>query len=378
MPVIINGSTGISGTDGSAGTPAVQGADSNTGLFFPAADQIAFAEGGVEAMRIDASGQVGIGTSSPDRRLKIGGAGASFGIDAGSGQLAIDPVSGGVAQIDVSGANALRFNTNSAERMRVSSIGHVGIGTNNPEARLHVSNTTDSVILNQAISGGSNWYVGRNVNAYILHNESNTPMIFTTNGSERMRINAEGRVQMGITGRFAGLNVGATQAGDWNNRTLLLENNGGVQPGIGFHAPASATAGVFKFWGPEARFECRSGGDDGWLNILANSCISVSDYRLKENVTPFSGGLSAVMQLEPVSFKWKGKDEDAVGFLAHEVQSAIPTAVRGDKDGMYDENTPLHQGLDPLQVIAVLVSAVKEQQAQMEELKARVAALEAA
>lgn len=58
MPVVINGSTGISGTDGSAGTPAVQGTDTNTGVFFPAADTIAFAEGGVEAMRINSDSQI--------------------------------------------------------------------------------------------------------------------------------------------------------------------------------------------------------------------------------------------------------------------------------------------------------------------------------
>jgi hypothetical protein len=58
MPVVINGSTGISGVDGSAGTPAVQGSDANTGVFFPAADTIAFAEGGVEAMRINSSAQI--------------------------------------------------------------------------------------------------------------------------------------------------------------------------------------------------------------------------------------------------------------------------------------------------------------------------------
>ena len=56
MPVIINGSTGISGTDGSASVPAVQGTDTNTGMFFPAADTIAFAEGGTEVMRLNASG----------------------------------------------------------------------------------------------------------------------------------------------------------------------------------------------------------------------------------------------------------------------------------------------------------------------------------
>ena len=74
MPVIINGSTGISGTDGSAGTPAVQGTDTNTGMFFPAAGQIAFAEGGVEAMRLDASGRLGVGTSTPDNIIDVRGA----------------------------------------------------------------------------------------------------------------------------------------------------------------------------------------------------------------------------------------------------------------------------------------------------------------
>jgi hypothetical protein len=65
MAITINGTTGIAGVDGSASTPSLQGADSNTGMFFPAADTIAFAEGGAEVMRIDSSGNVGIGTSSP-------------------------------------------------------------------------------------------------------------------------------------------------------------------------------------------------------------------------------------------------------------------------------------------------------------------------
>lgn len=61
MAVTINGSTGIAGVDGSAGTPAVQGADSNTGIFFPAADTIAFAEGGAEVARFDSSGNLLVG-----------------------------------------------------------------------------------------------------------------------------------------------------------------------------------------------------------------------------------------------------------------------------------------------------------------------------
>jgi hypothetical protein len=88
MTVTINGTTGIAGVDGSASTPSVQGADTNTGMFFPAADTIAFAEGGAEVMRIDSSGNVGIGTSSPAQYSstiatldieKTGGAGIKFG-----------------------------------------------------------------------------------------------------------------------------------------------------------------------------------------------------------------------------------------------------------------------------------------------------------
>lgn len=60
MPVVINGSTGISGTDGSASTPAVQGTDTNTGVFFPAADTIAFGTNGTEDFRIGPAGQLGV------------------------------------------------------------------------------------------------------------------------------------------------------------------------------------------------------------------------------------------------------------------------------------------------------------------------------
>jgi hypothetical protein len=64
MTITINGTTGIAGVDGSASTPAVQGADTNTGIFFPAADTIGFAEGGAEVARFDSSGNFGIGVTA--------------------------------------------------------------------------------------------------------------------------------------------------------------------------------------------------------------------------------------------------------------------------------------------------------------------------
>ena len=63
MPVVINGSTGISGVDGSAGTPAFQGSDNNTGIRF-GADIVSLVTGGSDRLYIDSSGRLLVGTSS--------------------------------------------------------------------------------------------------------------------------------------------------------------------------------------------------------------------------------------------------------------------------------------------------------------------------
>jgi hypothetical protein len=94
-----------------------------------ASGQLELQTAGTTAITIDASQNVGIGTATPTRKLSIGGGSASFGISAETGELAIDPPNLGLAQIDVSGSNALRFNTNSAERMRIDSSGAVLVGT---------------------------------------------------------------------------------------------------------------------------------------------------------------------------------------------------------------------------------------------------------
>ena len=63
MALNINGTTGISGVDGSVSAPALTGTDSNTGITFPAADTIKFATGGVERMSITNSGISGVSTT---------------------------------------------------------------------------------------------------------------------------------------------------------------------------------------------------------------------------------------------------------------------------------------------------------------------------
>lgn len=64
MPLVLDGTNGISGVDGTVSNPALEGTDNNTGIFFPAADTIAFATGGTEDMRIDSNGRVTLQASS--------------------------------------------------------------------------------------------------------------------------------------------------------------------------------------------------------------------------------------------------------------------------------------------------------------------------
>ena len=107
MPVIINGSTGISGTDGSAATPAVQGTDTNTGMFFPGADRIGFAEGGVQVGEFDASGNFQFNSG-------YGSVATAFGCRAwvnfnGTGTVAIR-ASGNVSSVSDLGTGTYQVN----------------------------------------------------------------------------------------------------------------------------------------------------------------------------------------------------------------------------------------------------------------------------
>jgi len=91
-----------------------------------------------------------------------------------------------------------------------------------------------------------------------------------------------------------------------------------------------------------------------------------SDYRLKENVAPIQNGLTRLQQLNPVQFDWKNSGETSEGFIAHEVQEIFSDAVTGEKDA--EEM----QGMDYGRITPLLVKAIQEQQAQIEELKKKV------
>ena len=185
MTLILSGTDGLSDVDGSASTPAIRGTDTNTGIFFPAADTIAFTEGGAEAMRIDSSGNVLVGTttslatgittsisSNAETGITINNANtgtsayvnyrvgnnnnsnrggfALFGsgyttstIYRQDGILAYSVGAGGFT-INAGGANPIYFATNDTERMRIDSSGNVGIGTTLSNSGLSVAKAAAS------------------------------------------------------------------------------------------------------------------------------------------------------------------------------------------------------------------------------------------
>ena len=96
-----------------------------------------------------------------------------------------------------------------------------------------------------------------------------------------------------------------------------------------------------------------------------------SDYRLKENEVEISDGITRIKTLKPYRFNFKIDPTRTVdGFFAHEVTSAVPEAISGEKDAVDSNGDIEPQSIDQSKLVPLLVAAVKELITKVETLEA--------
>jgi hypothetical protein len=340
MSLILSGTDGLSDIDGSAATPAIRGTDANTGIFFPAADTIAFAEGGAEVARFDSSGNLGIGTASPSYKLDV----------------------------------AVNSNGIAGSRIQNSSSGSGAFSTlwlDNDSAGVKSALVKNSTTNTGNTGLASSLYMFYNdTGSSAIWNSSATPIQFATNNAERMRIDSSGQVGIAQTPVASGGPLQVTYNSSVNACVRLSTNNASTAGElINFIKSTGAATGAITFGASQ--------------NTIVYG--GTSDYRLKENVAPMTGALATVSALKPCTYTWKEDGSEGQGFIAHELQEVFPDAVVGEKDRIDADGNPLHQMVDTgsASIIATLTAAIQElkaltdaQASTITALTARITALE--
>ena len=370
-----------------------------------------------EAMRIQSDQKIGIGTASPSSRLYLQDehtttatnaatliANATLSINGNSGQgsdlIRMGPMcSSGAYFIDVSNSGG-----SAAYPLVLNpfSGGNVGIGTAAPLRQLSIANSASAEM--SFISGTSSnasilfgdGLTGTDVyRGYIQYEHANDAMTFATASAERIRITNGGKVLVG-TGLIGGFHNASTIQVTGPNQAISITSSGaGTQSPVAVWQQNSS--GYLQYFtATSSNTKVGEITTDGTGTSYGTS----SDYRLKENVTDISDGITRVKQLAPKRFNFiANADKTVDGFLAHEAATIVPEAVHGTHnevevwadgdelpDGVSvgdnklddDGNTiPKMQGIDQSKIVPLLVAALKEAIAKIETLETKVAALEA-
>ena len=394
----ITNATSVSGAitetfaDGSASAPSIaHNGDLNCGLFFPAADTIAASTNGSERLRIDSSGNLGIGTSSPlsatgYTTITVQNTTNGGIVEAKDASVSLRMQTSGVGAGDIGtySNHPTRLVVNGNEAMRIDSSGNVGIGTTNPSSPGGTINTivnssgitiikssTSSTTTGQArfdLSTGT----GNSYGIISLNDNTGSPyfqMSFgsaitasyydspvhiwrTVAGTERMRIDSSGNLQLATTTNYGRFSL--THDGSNYGMTIYTTTTGSAaQTAVRFLRGSSAvTVGAIT------------------NTDTTTSYVTSSDYRLKENIQPITTGLATISQLKPVFYDWSINKSKGEGFIAHELQEVVPECVFGEKDAVNEDGSIKPQGVDYSKLVATLTAAIQE-------LNAKVIALEA-
>jgi len=286
----------------------------------------------------------------------------------------------------------------------------VGIGTYEPEDKLHVTDT-GSVAL-KIITG--QYYRNASLKLFEMndygfefeYNGTDDKLYlwsrnFMNNENIRMSWEKNGDVGIGTTSPAAHLHISDTAdakliiqadsdnnaGGEDENPRLEFRQDGTLVKGaVGFNGESGNlyTGATFNalYVMNEAEHDLQLGTNElirmtvqadgdvkvhnlGTGTVYSNSGFltntNPSDRRLKENISAFSPILDKVMQLRPVSFTWKESGQAAVGFIAQEVEAVIPELVDDNKDG--------YKGLYSTEMIPYLVKAMQEQQEMIRQLQ---------
>ena len=326
-----------------------------------------------ERMRIDSSGNVGIGTSSPASIVEIIGVNPKLTINANdvvNGRNAtLSLISGtsadpsGTCQIMYGASNSTTSGTltfvegdGTTERMRIDSSGDFRVGSG---SRTY---TVGSGTYELDIAGGLNLSSGT---------DNGASMTFEVSNSEKMRIDAAGRLLVGTTAGNHKLYVFDLNDRTENTAQFGIHGNGYVA----YHWLDSSAYYIGQNSG--ARSLRMYSGSNETIGVSlgpgGNSWASYSDESLKENISDIGTVLDKVKDYRCVNYSMVANERDAadaVGFIAQDWVDDFPNVV----DKVEDDKLMMKY----TETIPVLLKAIQEQQAMIEDLRARVAQLEEA
>jgi hypothetical protein len=308
-----------------------------------AVSTMAFNTGGTEKMRIDSSGNVGIGTASPAVFLDINSGNSSpvIGLTSSAAFQIPFQLAANIPGVSNSGFSIVDKTANS-NRLVINASGNVGIGTSSPSEKLQVEGTVSAT----GFKIGGN---GTDINSTFLG--ASSLIAFKCNGTERMRIDSSGNLLVGTT------SAGTPPAG---GVAIVPSSDSVIRVG---HANGTPSGYLYMQFSYNAG-ATGSISQNGISQVLFNTS---SDARLKD-ITGEARGLEVINKLNPVAYNWKADGQADEGLIAQEVLDIVPNAVSGSEEDMYQ--------MDYSKLVVHLVAGMKEQQTIIESLEARITALE--